>query len=64
MSNKKTQIATSIVLGLDKLANQTSTVDKISCGYRDMQIEIVLEHLRKFEDDVKEKMFQEYLSIR
>ena len=46
---EKTKIAESIVKGLDRLTNITTTIDKCSHNYHQMQVEIVLEHLRQLE---------------
>ena len=40
-------VAESIVNGLDKLHNNSTTIDKINHSYKDIQIEIVLNHLRE-----------------
>lgn len=43
---KLREVAKSIVRGLDDLNNRATAVDQISHSYTELQIEIVLEHLR------------------
>lgn len=42
----KRKIAESIVDGLSNLENRSTNIDKIAHSYRELQIEIVLNHLR------------------
>lgn len=53
MSTSKLEIAESIIKALDNLSNQTMTLHQLTEKYHKWEIEIVLEHLRKFEDELK-----------